>query len=57
MLLGVVVVFGVLLALDLRFKGLVWRGLQQLKSPNTSSLPNEKRTIGNTHRTDITFLS
>lgn len=48
---------GVLLALDLLNQGLVWRWWHSLQSENTSTLPQEQRTIGETHKTDVTFLS
>ncbi|MEO0561984.1 MAG: hypothetical protein AAF125_07720 [Chloroflexota bacterium] len=47
----------VLLVLDLVNRGLVWRALRALRSENTASLPGEDRTVGDTHRTDVTFLS
>ncbi len=49
--------FTVLLVLDLINRGLVWRMLRALRSPNTSSLPGEDRTVGDAHQTDVTFLS
>lgn len=57
LILGMVVVVGVLLILDLINRGLVWRMLQALKSENTGSLPGEERTVGDSQRTDVTFIS
>ncbi len=46
-----------LLLLDLMNRGLVWKALRALRGENTSSLPGEDRTVGETHRTGVTFLS
>jgi hypothetical protein len=46
-----------LLVLDLMNRGLVWRTLRELRSANTGSLPGEDRTVGETHRAEVTFLS
>lgn len=47
-----------LLVLDLINRGLVWRALQSLRSQNNSTLPNERRTIGDdSYQTDVNFLS
>lgn len=56
-ILGLVGVLAVLLALDLFFHGAVWRFLQSFKSETTSTLPDEKRTVGKSHKTEVTFLS
>lgn len=56
--LALTLIFVVLLVLDLINQGLVWRALQSLRSQNNSTLPDEKRTVGDeTYRTDIHFLS
>lgn len=56
LLLGVI--FGVLLVLDLLNRGLVWRVLNALRSPNNSTLPDEQRTVGgDAYQTDINFLT
>ncbi|MGV2437096.1 MAG UNVERIFIED_CONTAM: hypothetical protein LVT10_21190 [Anaerolineae bacterium] len=47
----------VLLILDLLNHGMVWQLWKVLQSENTSTLPNEKRTVGETYKADVTFLS
>ncbi|MFZ4814164.1 MAG: hypothetical protein ACOYL5_06500 [Phototrophicaceae bacterium] len=53
----VILGLGVGLVLDLIYHGAVWRALQALRASNTSTLPNETRTVGERHRADLTFLS
>lgn len=56
--LGVALLFVLLLVLDLVNRGLVWRFLQSLRSENTSTLPDEQRTVGGDgYRTDVNFLT
>jgi hypothetical protein len=55
--LVVAMVFGVLLALDLMNKGLVWRTMHAFRSDPNNTLPNERRTVGEAHKTDVQFLS
>ncbi|MEL6151332.1 MAG: hypothetical protein AAFU54_02175 [Chloroflexota bacterium] len=47
-----------LLILDLTNKGLVWRVLNSLRSPNNSTLPGEQRSIGDdTNQANLHFLA